>query len=143
MWTTKTLQGVVAALWQTARGGLSGESKRRWSITPALSRRLPGLARIARSMWHLALILELAVEIRRERRMLSSLDDRALKDIGLNRGEADAEADRPFWDIPRADRTNLPTRARPSVYSKPPSPVSLRYGSRHQYVIRRIDGRSP
>jgi len=92
----KTLEGVIAARRPAARGGVSDRSKRRRSITPALSRRLPGLARIARRMWRLVLALELAVEVRRERRMLLSMDDRALKDIGLNRGEAYAEAHRPL-----------------------------------------------
>jgi uncharacterized protein YjiS (DUF1127 family) len=44
--------------------------------------------------------VELAIEVQRERRMLRGLDHRALKDLGLN-GRADAEADRPFWDLPR------------------------------------------
>jgi uncharacterized protein YjiS (DUF1127 family) len=35
--------------------------------------------------------------------MLLGMDDRALKDMGFNRGDAYAEAYRPFWDIP-ADR---------------------------------------
>mgnify|MGYP002354229785 CR=1 FL=1 len=34
------------------------------------------------------------------RRDLRNLDDRMLNDIGLSRREADAEADRPFWDAP-------------------------------------------
>jgi len=33
-----------------------------------------------------------------ERRRLASLPDEALKDIGLSRVDADAEASRPFWD---------------------------------------------
>ncbi|MDT8343922.1 MAG: DUF1127 domain-containing protein [Thermohalobaculum sp.] len=33
-----------------------------------------------------------------ERRRLAALPDHVLKDIGLNRAEAEAEADRPFWD---------------------------------------------
>jgi uncharacterized protein YjiS (DUF1127 family) len=42
----------------------------------------------------------LALEVRRERRMLLSLDDRVLRDIGLSRCEAWAEAHRSLWDIP-------------------------------------------
>ena len=37
-------------------------------------------------------------QISRERAALARLDERALKDIGVSRGEAEAEADRPFWD---------------------------------------------
>jgi uncharacterized protein YjiS (DUF1127 family) len=33
----------------------------------------------------------------RERRMLEELDDRMLRDIGINRSQALAEAAKPFW----------------------------------------------
>lgn len=33
-----------------------------------------------------------------ERRRLAALSDEALKDLGISRAEADAEASRPFWD---------------------------------------------
>ena len=39
------------------------------------------------------------LEIRRQRRALARLDDRALADIGLTRGEAEAEARRSVFDI--------------------------------------------
>lgn len=42
---------------------------------------------------------ELALQVRRERRQLLGMDDRMLKDLGLS-GIADAEASRPFWDVP-------------------------------------------
>jgi uncharacterized protein YjiS (DUF1127 family) len=35
-----------------------------------------------------------------QRQALRSLDARALRDIGVSRTEADAEAARPFWDAP-------------------------------------------
>jgi uncharacterized protein YjiS (DUF1127 family) len=41
----------------------------------------------------------LALQVRRERRMLLGMDDRTLKDLGLS-GIAHAEASRPFWDVP-------------------------------------------
>lgn len=44
--------------------------------------------------------IELAIEVRRERRMLLGLDDYTLKDLGLARGDAYAEATRACWDIP-------------------------------------------
>lgn len=36
----------------------------------------------------------------RQRRQLKALDTAALSDIGLSRREADAEANRPVWDVP-------------------------------------------
>jgi uncharacterized protein YjiS (DUF1127 family) len=45
--------------------------------------------------------LLLAMEIRRQRRALAALDDRALKDIGITRAEAGTESSRGFWDLPR------------------------------------------
>jgi uncharacterized protein YjiS (DUF1127 family) len=61
----------------------------------------PGLVRIARIIRRLISILDLALQVRRERRMLLSMDDRALKDIGLSRSEVCAEACRSLWEIPR------------------------------------------
>lgn len=43
-----------------------------------------------------------ALAAHRQRQFLSKLDDRTLSDIGLSRGEAVAEAAKPFWDIPAA-----------------------------------------
>jgi uncharacterized protein YjiS (DUF1127 family) len=38
--------------------------------------------------------------LRRSRRHLARLDDHILRDIGLSRAEAEAEAIRPLWDAP-------------------------------------------
>ncbi|RYH11832.1 DUF1127 domain-containing protein [Tropicimonas sp. IMCC6043] len=38
--------------------------------------------------------------VRKQRRDLAQLDDRALRDIGVSRDEADLEASRPAWDVP-------------------------------------------
>lgn len=40
------------------------------------------------------------ISVYRQRRDLARLDDRALKDIGISREQADREARRPFWDLP-------------------------------------------
>ncbi len=42
--------------------------------------------------------------VRRQRRALKALDDRALEDIGVTRTEAEAEARRAFWDAPESWR---------------------------------------
>ena len=44
--------------------------------------------------------IELALQVRRERRMLLGLGDCMLKDLGLDRGSAYAEGTRAFWDVP-------------------------------------------
>jgi uncharacterized protein YjiS (DUF1127 family) len=60
----------------------------------------PARIPLARRIWRPAAALALALKVRRERRMLLRLDDRTLKDIGFNRGDAYAEAYRSFWDVP-------------------------------------------
>lgn len=44
--------------------------------------------------------LLLALAMHRQRARLSQLDDHLLRDIGLTRAEAAAEASRPVWDAP-------------------------------------------
>ena len=51
-----------------------------------------GIARLIRT-------IGLALQVRRERRMLLGMDDHMLKDLGLS-GIAETEASRPFWDVP-------------------------------------------
>ncbi len=41
-----------------------------------------------------------ALTVRAERRALMALDESALKDMGFNRGQAQCEANRTFWDVP-------------------------------------------
>jgi len=73
----------------------------------ALSRTRSGpTRRMLRFAWRAWLALELALQVRRERRLLAALDDRALKDIGFSRGDAYAESSRSFWDVP-PDRLRL------------------------------------
>ena len=70
------------------------------SIAGAPSSGRPERASLARRLWRLFLALCVALAVRRERRMLHRLDERALKDMGFHRGEAQREAQRTFWDIP-------------------------------------------
>jgi uncharacterized protein YjiS (DUF1127 family) len=78
--------------------------------TQSASARLGGgLARTGARLGQLMGVLELALRVRRERRALLGMDDRMLKDMGLN-GAAYAEANRPFWDVP-ADRLRPCRRA--------------------------------
>jgi uncharacterized protein YjiS (DUF1127 family) len=69
---------------------------------PARSRLGERLARTGARIAHLIGTIELALQVRRERRILLGMDARMLKDLGLN-GNAHVEANRPFWDVP-ADR---------------------------------------
>lgn len=41
------------------------------------------------------------VALHRQRHSLALLDDAMLRDIGLTREEANTEATRPLWDVPR------------------------------------------
>jgi uncharacterized protein YjiS (DUF1127 family) len=67
---------------------------------PAFPRLGSGIARTGRRIAQLLAALEVALQVRRERRLLMRMDERMLKDLGLN-GTAYREASRPFWDVPR------------------------------------------
>lgn len=53
-----------------------------------------------RTSWLPVLVRRLLLwrDLMRERQHLRSLDDHALKDIGISRRDVDREASRPFWD---------------------------------------------
>jgi uncharacterized protein YjiS (DUF1127 family) len=68
-------------------------------IAPEKSRLRGGLARTGKRISRLIGTIELVLQVRKERRALLEMDDRMLKDLGLN-GMAYAEATRPFWDVP-------------------------------------------
>jgi uncharacterized protein YjiS (DUF1127 family) len=65
--------------------------------THAHCRRMGGLTRLGERVGDR---IELALQAREGRRILLALDDGALKDLGLSRGDAYAEATRPVWDVP-------------------------------------------
>ena len=69
-------------------------------ITLAPCRRMGGLTRLGERVGCLIDRIELALQARQGRRILLGLDDDALKDLGLSRGDAYAEATRPVWDLP-------------------------------------------
>ena len=52
-----------------------------------------------RRRFGLKVIVDL-LSLRRQRQTLARLDDRALKDIGITREQAEAEASRSIWDAP-------------------------------------------
>jgi uncharacterized protein YjiS (DUF1127 family) len=47
--------------------------------------------------WHAMMSLVAWTQRTHERRQLLELDDRMLKDIGLNRGDVERECAKPFW----------------------------------------------
>ena len=57
-------------------------------------------AGFVRAIWRAFLALELALQVRKERRALQQLGEAGLKDIGLTRADVAAEWHRPFWDVP-------------------------------------------
>ena len=71
----------------------------------ATPRRGGSIARTGARIARLIGAIELALQVRRERRILLAMDHRMLKDLGLN-GIAYSEATRAFWDVP-ADRLRL------------------------------------
>lgn len=76
------------------------------SIALTQSQRFPGRSRLAGATPHLFAVFRLALQVRRERRALLTLDDAALKDVGFSRIDAHAEAQRSFWDVP-VDRLRI------------------------------------
>ena len=73
------------------------------SLASAALRPWIGLTHFATRLSQIALAIGLAMQVRKERRMLMRLDDRALQDIGFDQGRAFGESSRTFWDVP-ADR---------------------------------------
>lgn len=63
------------------------------SILSSLFRSSPAPLRPLRGLFQ-------ALAVERSRRRLGELDDHLLRDIGLTRGEASLEAERPGWDAP-------------------------------------------
>jgi uncharacterized protein YjiS (DUF1127 family) len=62
---------------------------------------LTGVTKASKSGQFPALRSVLAlISTARQRRHLARLDDHLLRDIGLSRAEAAAEASRPIWDAP-------------------------------------------
>jgi uncharacterized protein YjiS (DUF1127 family) len=70
------------------------------SIALTLSRPSSGWSRFAGRIRSPLASLALALQVRRERRALLALDEAALKDMGFSPGDAYAEAQRSFWDLP-------------------------------------------
>lgn len=65
-----------------------------------------GVPRVAKARPRTSMLASIlrCVGISRERATLRDLTDRELADIGLTRDAANAEAGRPFWDLPAGRR---------------------------------------
>jgi len=73
------------------------------SLILARSGSRQGSAQFGRRISQVFLAIELALQVRRERRMLAGMSDGMLKDIGLTRADVHRETGRALWDVP-ADR---------------------------------------
>jgi uncharacterized protein YjiS (DUF1127 family) len=98
---SRTIRRDAGRLESVALNGGGVALKHRKGAAGEPSRRRPGRDRITRRIRRLIWTIHFALDVRRERLALSRMDDRALKDIGLNRNDIYAETSRPFWDIPR------------------------------------------
>jgi uncharacterized protein YjiS (DUF1127 family) len=72
-------------------------------IAIARTRHQRGAVQFGRRLSQLFLSIELALQVRRERRMLADLSEGMLKDLGLTRADVAGESGRAIWDVP-ADR---------------------------------------
>jgi uncharacterized protein YjiS (DUF1127 family) len=70
------------------------------SFVPAARQPWSGLTQVARRISQFACAVELAMQVRNERRALMRMDERALQDVGFDSGKAYGEANRSFWDVP-------------------------------------------
>jgi uncharacterized protein YjiS (DUF1127 family) len=57
-------------------------------------------AQFGRRITQVFVAIELALQVRRERRMLAGLSDGMLKDLGLTRADVHRETGRALWDVP-------------------------------------------
>ena len=77
------------------------------STTQALSHGLNGTTKVGgaarQPLFKRAIATARAwMAVSHQRTKLRAMDDRMLRDIGLSREDAYREAERPFWDIPKA-----------------------------------------
>jgi uncharacterized protein YjiS (DUF1127 family) len=69
-------------------------------IAIARTRHQRGAVQFGRRLSQLFLSIELALQVRRERRMLAGLSEGMLKDLGLTRADVTSESSRAIWDVP-------------------------------------------
>jgi uncharacterized protein YjiS (DUF1127 family) len=69
-------------------------------IAIARTRHQRGTVQFGRRLSQLFLSIELALQVRRERRSLAGLSDGMLKDLGLTRADVANESGRAIWDVP-------------------------------------------
>lgn len=72
----------------------------RTNVEPAMPAALLATRRGRRPTLSFLALLRLALDLKRARGRLARLDDHLLRDIGLTREDALAEARRPIWDVP-------------------------------------------
>ncbi len=74
------------------------KAQKGYAIAAALPRaKSRPLSRLLASLWKQ---VKRWYELAEQRRMLASMPDAALKDLGLSRADLEQEVARPFWDDP-------------------------------------------
>jgi uncharacterized protein YjiS (DUF1127 family) len=79
----------------------SSQPTRSMASGSALKRQHGARKSVVATVWAAWAHLRFINRVWRERRMLASLDDRALKDIGLNRADVEREVGRSLLDLPK------------------------------------------
>lgn len=70
-----------------------------YALVPSVPRHTVGISDLVRAAWWQ---IRRWQQLAKQRRQLASLNEAALKDIGLSRADVYRESERPFWDDPLA-----------------------------------------
>jgi uncharacterized protein YjiS (DUF1127 family) len=89
-----------ARLSPTPQEGDEMKGQKGYALVNPVPRSGISLSTLARAAWRQFIRWQ---QLAKQRRQLATLNDAALKDMGLNRGDVFRETERPFWDDPLAN----------------------------------------